>query len=184
MNAPVEGPKLRLFVACEPAGEVLDAIRAWQRRELGGREDVRLNTALHITLCFLGGVERAHLETLVAALAGVRYRAFALSASEPLFLPQRGGKRVVALRVEDPSGGLASLQAAVSERLAATGLYEAERRTYHPHVTVARYRRPGQPFSLQNVNIAEFGVDRFSLYSSLLERAGAVHTPLADFPAS
>ena len=184
MSEAGEGQKLRLFVACEPPAEVLEAIRDWQRRALAGREGVRLNAALHITLCFLGSLEEARVETLEEALAGVRFSAPRLSASEALFLPQRGAKRVVALRVEDPSGGLASLQSAVSARLAATRLYEAERRAYHPHITVARYRRPGQPFSLQNVNIPEFGVDRFSLYSSLLERAGAVHTPLADFPAS
>ena len=35
-----------------------------------------------------------------------------------------------------------------------------------------------------NVTIPAFGVDRMVLYSSLLERAGAVHTPVAVFPAS
>jgi hypothetical protein len=34
------------------------------------------------------------------------------------------------------------------------------------------------------VNIPAFGVVRMVLYSSHLERAGAVHAPIADFPAS
>ena len=90
----------------------------------------------------------------------------------------------MALELDDPAGRLRRLQAEVSARLAAEGLYEPEKRPWLPHVTVARFRRPGHPFSLQNVNIGGFGVVRMVLYSSHLERAGAVHTPVADFPAS
>ena len=90
----------------------------------------------------------------------------------------------VALELDDPSGELRRVQAEVSAGLAAEGLYEPEKRPWLPHVTVARFRHPGHPFSLQNVNIGSFGVVRMVLYSSHLERAGAVHTPVADFPAS
>jgi 2'-5' RNA ligase len=68
--------------------------------------------------------------------------------------------------------------------LARTGSYELEERPWTPHVTVARFRRHGQPFPLQNVNITELRVVRMVLYSSLLKRVGAVHTPIAVFPAS
>ena len=72
----------------------------------------------------------------------------------------------------------------MSAGLASEGLYEPEKRPWLPHVTVARFRRPGHPFSLQNVNIGAFGVVRMVLYSSDLKPGGAVHSPLADFPAS
>src|SRR5665648_105329 len=67
---------------------------------------------------------------------------------------------------------------------AGAGLFEPRGRPWLPHLTVARFRRSCQPFPLQNVNIPQFCVVRVVLYSSLLERAGAVHTPLAVFPAS
>ena len=102
----------------------------------------------------------------------------------PLFLPAHGRRRVIALELTDSDGALGRVQADVSAALAAEGLYTPEKRPWLPHVTVARFRHPGHPFPLQNVNIHEFGVVRMVLYSSHLERAGAVHTPLADFPAS
>jgi len=175
---------LRLFVAGDLPGETWRAVEAWQRRALDGREGLRLNHALHITLAFLGTVAASRLPELTAALSEVRVPRCQVAVEEPLFLPIHGAKRVVALKLASRDGELARLHADVSAALAAGGLLEAGGRPWRPHLTVARFRRPGHPFSLQNVNIPEFCVVRAVLYSSLLERAGAVHTPLAVFPAS
>jgi 2'-5' RNA ligase len=175
---------LRLFVAADLPGETRRAVEGWQREALEGREGLRLNHALHITLAFLGAVSAERVPELSKALSQVRVRPCAVTVEEPVFLPVHGAKRVVVLRLGDHDGGLARLQAGVTAALAGTGLFAAERRAWLPHLTVARFRRPGHPFSLQNVNIPEFCVVRAVLYSSLLERAGAVHTPLAVFPAS
>ncbi len=129
-------------------------------------------------------MDAARLPDLERILGAVRWTRAECRFKEPLFLPAHGKRRVVALELDDPAGGLRRLQADVSDGLAAAGLYEPEKRPWLPHVTVARFRRPGHPFSLQNVNIGAFGVVRMVLYSSHLERAGAVHTPVADFPAS
>jgi 2'-5' RNA ligase len=160
------------------------AVSAWQQTQLDGHDDLRVLPTLHLTLAFLGSVEPARVPDLERILAGVGWVPAECRLSEPLFLPEHGKRRVVALALDDPSGTLRRLQSEVSAGLAAEGLYEPEKRPWLPHVTVARFRRPGHPFSLQNVNIGPFGVVRMVLYSSHLERAGAVHTPLADFPAS
>jgi 2'-5' RNA ligase len=175
---------LRLFVAGELPVEMRRAVETWQRGALEGHEGLRLNHALHITLAFLGQVAAARVPELSEALSRVQVRPCDVTVEEPAFLPLRGAKRVVVLRLGDRTGELARLQADVAAALAGSGLFEAEGRPWLPHLTVARFRRPGQPFSLQNVNITGFCVVRVVLYSSLLERAGAVHTPLAVFPAS
>lgn len=176
--------RLRLFVACDLPPEAKLAVREWQTRELAPREELRLTPELHLTLAFLGAVDQERVPELRRVLGGISWRAAECRLEEPVFLPARGKRRVVALELDDPSGTLRTLQGVVSAGLAAAGLYEPEKRPWLPHVTVARFRRPGQPFSLQNVNIGTFGVDRMVLYSSDLKPGGAVHTPLADFPAS
>ena len=179
------GPqRLRLFVACDLPPDVEAAARAWQRAQLAPRAGLRVMPTLHLTLAFLGSVDAAHEPDLERILGGVPWHGADCSFSEPLFLPAHGKRRVVALELDDPSGTLRKLQADVSAGLVAEGLYEPEKRPWLPHVTVARFRSPGHPFSLQNVNIPPFGVVRMVLYSSHLERAGAVHTPLAEFLAS
>ena len=175
---------LRLFVACDLPEETLRAVRDWQRRALGARVEVRLNHALHLTLAFLGAVPATRVPELTEALSRVPMDRCDVTVEEPLFLPVRGAKRVIALRLGDHGGELVRLQADVARGLASTGLYEAGTRPWLPHVTVARFRRPGHPFSLQNVNIPGFCAVRVVLYSSLLERVGAVHSPIAAFPAS
>ncbi len=184
MSGPPAGPSLRLFVAAELPWETLRRVEDWQQKVLAPVEALRLNHALHLTLAFLGDVPRKRVDDLVEALAGVPVEPSPIAGVDVLFLPGKGPKRVVALALADRDGRLARLQADVSRALAGTGVYEPPRRPWLPHVTVARFRRPGHPFSLQNVNIPEFCVVRTVLYSSLLERAGAVHTPLAVFPAS
>jgi 2'-5' RNA ligase len=184
MSAGEQPARLRLFVACDLPGEAEQAVRDWQRRQLTGRADLRLMPALHLTLAFLGSVEPDRVAEAERVLRGLAWRSAECRFADPLFLPVRGKRRVVALALDDPSGTLVRLQAKVSDGLAAEGLYEPEKRPWLPHVTVARFRRPGQPFSLQNVNIGAFGVVLMVLYSSHLKPAGAVHTPLAAFPAS
>lgn len=184
MTARDAGRPKRLFVACDLPPHVATAVAQWQARELGSHRELRVVGSLHITLAFLGDVTAAAIDDVVAALRPVAFPPFAAALEEPVFLPERGARHVVALRLADPSGGLATLQSRASHALCDAGLYQPPRRPWLAHVTVARFRRPGHPFILQNVNIPEFGVDRMVLYSSLLERAGAVHTPLAEFPAS
>jgi 2'-5' RNA ligase len=176
-------PSRRLFVACDLPDHVAAAVGAWQDAELAPRADLRVAPTLHLTLCFLGDVAESRLDDLTAALGELVLPALPTAFAEPLFLPPRGAKRVVALRLDDPNGALSHTQAAVADALAGHGLYTPERRPFLPHLTVARYRRPGHPFPLQNVNIGAFGLPSVILYASLLERAGAVHTPLASFPA-
>ena len=180
----IRAGRLRLFVACDLPPEAERAVLAWQRKELSKHEDLRLLPTLHLTLAFLGAVDAARVPDLERILGGIRWSRAECRFKEPRFLPAHGKRRVVALELDDPSGSLSRLQGKVSAGLAAEGLYEPEKRPWLPHVTVARVRRPGHPFSLQNVNIGAFGVVRTVLYSSDLKPGGAVHSPLADFPAS
>lgn len=159
-------------------------MRVWQRKELSLHDDLRMMPTLHLTLAFLGGVDKDRAGDVERILSGIAWPRAECRFKEPLFLPAHGKRRVVALELDDPSGALRRLQGEVSAGLASEGLYEPEKRPWLPHLTVARFRRPGHPFSLQNVTIGPFGVVRMVLYSSHLKPGGAVHTPLADFPAS
>ncbi|HQG04047.1 MAG TPA: RNA 2',3'-cyclic phosphodiesterase [Thermoleophilia bacterium] len=184
MSRSWTGETRRLFVACELPPEAGLAVGRWQEAELAPHEELRPASSVHLTLCFLGDVAVERIPEIEEALAAVRFAPLDVDVAGVLFLPPRGPKRVVALELDDHGGALAALQAEVSAALAARRLYRPEKRPFLAHVTVARYRRPGPPFSLQNVNVPRFCLRRMVLYSSVLERAGAVHTPLAVFTAS
>jgi RNA 2',3'-cyclic 3'-phosphodiesterase len=172
----------RLFVACDLPAEAATAVARWQAAELAPHEELRVVSTLHVTLCFLGAVPERRVDDVAAALGELRLTALPTALGETLFLPQRGPRRVVAMHLDDPAGTLAATQRSVSDALYDLGVYTPEKRPWLAHLTVARYRRPGQPFSLQNVTIAPFGLPSVILYASVLERGGAVHSPLATFP--
>ncbi len=152
-EAEAKPERLRLFVACDLPQDVERAVIAWQRKRLGGHEDLRVAPTLHLTLAFLGSRTPPACPMSSASSRGSDGRAPTCRFKEPLFLPAHGRRRVVALELDDPAGELSRVQSEVSAGLAAEGLYEPEKRPWLPHVTVARFRRPGHPFSLQNVNI-------------------------------
>jgi 2'-5' RNA ligase len=174
-----------LFVALDLPASVKQEIAHWQHDQLEAVTQLRVNHALHLTLCFLGNLPTDQIATVVTALQEVRFAPITAVLGEPLFLPSRGAaRRVVALAVSDASGQLSSLQAVTAAALAAAGVYQVPTRPFVAHLTVARYRHPGPALPLQNVNVGEFGLAQMTLYDSVLERDGAVHTPLAVFPAS
>jgi 2'-5' RNA ligase len=176
-------PVSRLFVAADLPSEALEAIEEWQTAEIERYEELRPVHTLHLTLCFLGNVPQSRVEAIAEALGAVDLPPLPTALAELLFLPEHGRKRVVALRLDDPGGAITGVQRELSQTLADMKVYKPERRAYLPHVTVARYRRPGYELSLQNVNFLEFGLPQVTLYNSVLARGGALHTPLASFPA-
>jgi 2'-5' RNA ligase len=183
MTRPSSEPLARLFVAADLPAEALAAVGKWQEAELRPHAELRVVRTLHLTLCFLGNVPQARSDDIVASLRAVELPPLPAAFGELVFLPERGRKHVVALRLDDPGGGIVAVQDELSRRLAALKIYRPERRAYLPHVTVARYRHPGTELPLQNVNFREFGLPQVTLYDSVLARGGAVHTPLASFPA-
>jgi 2'-5' RNA ligase len=183
MTALWPQPSARVFIACDLPRPAEQAVHEWQAATLAGRAELRVTHSLHITLCFLGEVTRERGPDLVAALAPIVVPHMSVTLGNVVFLPERGAKSVLAVLIEDPSGELCRLQGEVSQRLADSGLYEPGKRAYLPHLTVARFRRPGHPFALQNVTVGQLCLSDLILYTSVLERGGAVHTPLAVFPA-
>jgi RNA 2',3'-cyclic 3'-phosphodiesterase len=173
---------LRLFVALdlpEPVRDVLARLAAaadpavWRAV---GRD------ALHVTLAFVGSRPAADVDTIEGLLpAGGSAIELSLAGAE--VLPPRRG-RVLTARIEDPTGALTELQAALSTRLEAAGLYTPEKRPFHPHATVARLRpriRPPRSVELPLEPLA-FAAEAVTLYVSRLHPAGARYEPLARAP--
>ncbi len=184
-------PRVRLFVALDLPGEVRERIAAWGEREL--RDPALRPVAaenLHVTLAFLGHRDEAEVESISAAVTAEAAAAPRMELGEPEARPGRGRPRVFALPVR--SEGAEALQAVVVARLGAAGLYEAEKRRFWPHVTVARVRDEGRrpmavfkrPGALPKGLLAPFFGVRIALYRSELQPRGARYVPLAHVELS
>jgi RNA 2',3'-cyclic 3'-phosphodiesterase len=172
---------VRLFVALD----LPDAARAALARFRDAAADPvvwrSLNEAqFHVTLAFLGYRGEEDVERVAGVLRELTpWRPAALKLAGGLLLPPRRA-RVLTVALADPDGAVAALQADVSARLAAAGLYEPEKRPFRAHVTVARLR-PGAraPRRLDvEPEPLSFAGGPVTLYRSRLQRGGAVYEPL------
>jgi 2'-5' RNA ligase len=175
--------RARLFVALELPTEVREALVEWRNDAVQGLPGVRVlrGEDLHVTLCFLGWQRLSSAIPILRAcgVAAACPRA-ALTVGKAVWLPPRR-PRVLAVALEDGSGGLASAQRTVSAALVEGGWYTPEKRPFLAHVTVARV---GSRVRIRG-NLAldpppRVGFDglRVTLFRSRLSAAGAFYEPL------
>jgi 2'-5' RNA ligase len=173
----------RLFVAIRPPQEIRDLLIdamddspdfRWQEEE-----------QLHLTLRFVGEVERPVAEDLAAALATIRSEPFELRVSGVGRFEQRNSGALWA--GVEPKPPLAALAAKVERACQSAGL-EPERRAFHPHITLARWKgrrtREVHDFLERRAGLSSppFLVDRFILFESRLSRHGAHYEEVAAYP--
>jgi 2'-5' RNA ligase len=60
--------------------------------------------------------------------------------------------------------------------------FPREERSFHPHLTLGRWRDRARRPALPDVNLGSGRVDRLVLFRSQLAPSGSVYTPLATFP--
>ena len=194
---------VRLFVALDLPDPMRKRIADWQASALG---DPALRPmppeSLHVTLCFLGSRPESAVKRISALLERLGPRPVELRFDrDPSPIP-KGRPRLYA--VGGRSESASALRAELAEALAATGLYEPEKRGFWPHVTVARVRserlapEPGQrrgkgrprrvaspPQPLPAPLTEPFGAVRMALYRSDLKPQGAEYVSLAgvDLPS-
>jgi 2'-5' RNA ligase len=176
------GATARLFAAVEVPAQVREQLSAWGREAsaaLGGAGWMRVlkPDLLHLTLSFLGSRPVAEIAPLGAALAGCAGPAGELSVGAPLWLPPRR-PNVLAVAIHDEEGELERLQRRVVVALAEASTWQAERRRFRAHVTVARMRGGSVPPSggreqLPPTPSLLFTPDSLVLYRSWLGPAGA-----------
>ena len=174
---------IRLFVALALAEELRSALAALAGGIQGARWVPPEN--YHLTLRFIGEVERWRAEEADEALAAIRGRSFDL-ALRGVGTFEKGG-RIGALWVgAERSEALAHLQSKVETALQRIGL-EPERRRFAPHVTLARTDR-ADPAKLiawvQAHNLfraAPVRVESFTLFSSRLGKENPVYEAEVDY---
>ena len=175
----------RLFVAIRPP----EAVRNLLLDTMEGLAGLRWqeDEQLHLTLRFIGEVERPLAEDLAAALSALRFAPFGLHIAGVGRFDHR--QRGALWAGVEPRAPLAALAAKVERICVQVGL-PPERRAFHPHITLARWGRgPGaaiDPFLAAHAALRSdaFTVDRVTLLESRLGRDGAHYEAVADYPAT
>ena len=176
----------RLFVALRPP----PAIRTLLLHAMGGVPGARWqdDAQLHLTLRFVGEVDRRQAEDVAAALAGVAAPAAEARVDGVGTFDRRGRADTVWARVVPPEP-LAALHRKVDQALRRAGVAPDERR-YLPHVTLARMARAGHDAAALARWLADhaalasppFPLTHLYLYESHLGSEGASYEAVARWP--
>lgn len=171
----------RLFVAVPLPDPAIQQILAL----MGGISGARWQTRdqIHLTLRFVGEVDRHQAAEIDSALAAVRHPRFEL-ALNGLGAFQRRGQHEVVWAGLAPQEPLKALHMKVDQAIVRTGL-KPERRAYSPHITLARLKRNSGPIGgfLEQPGARgdQFTVDAFCLYESRLSPEGAVYSTVERY---
>ena len=178
-DTPDQRSAVRLFFAVVPDAAARAALAALARevaRETGGRAPREEN--LHLTLAFLGNQPRER----IAELEAIGAAAAAAAAPFPLTLERVGAFREAGVAWAGTEAVPAPMQR-VFERLRsllhAAGL-PTERRTFHPHLTLARRCRSG-PRAVATAPVA-WRVESIVLMASETHPDGPRYRALASWP--
>lgn len=173
----------RLFVALRPP----EAIRDPLIDTMEGLEGARWQSdeQLHLTLRFVGEVDRAQANDLVSALEAVRAPRFALQLRGVGTFERKGRTTALWAKVEE-SELLAILHRRVERACRAAGL-APETRKFVPHVTIARTNASTGPLGSwlathARLVLPPWQVEDFQLFESRLERGGSAYEPVVRFP--
>lgn len=182
---------MRLFLAVTPPSEVLEDLVDFlePRREAGAELRWTDPEQVHLTLAFLPDVRRDVVPKLEEALTDrlARVPAFAVQLAGSGAFPNPYAARVLFAGVGMGSDELSALARATRHTAAHAGA-EVDGGAFHPHLTVARVRRPIEATRwlriLQGYESSGWLVDSVSLIESRLgqgrERRPR-YEPLAHF---
>jgi 2'-5' RNA ligase len=174
----------RLFIALALPDPVLRSLEPLTR----GLGDVRWLTPdqQHLTLRFIGEVDRGRVDEIAEALALVDGLPLELRLEGLGHFPPRGEPRVLWVGVA-PNPALASLKRRIDRTMAAVGV-APEGRKFTPHVTLARIRSPLSPDRIGTYLMRHslyrsdsFAVSDFHLFSSWLKPWGAEYQIEASY---
>jgi 2'-5' RNA ligase len=173
----------RLFVGIRPPPQIRDLLIdamddssdfRWQDEE-----------QLHLTLRFVGEVDRPTADDLAAALGAIRSAPFAIRVQGVGRFEQRNSGALWA--GVEPKAPLATLAAKIERACQTVGL-DPERRAFHPHITLARWkgRRSHEVADFLerrgDLGSEPFAVTEFILFESRLSRHGAHYEEAATYP--
>lgn len=174
----------RLFVGLALPDDIRDQLARFDHGLPGARWVAPENT--HLTLRFIGDVDRHTAADIDSTLQGVETPAFDFTLTGLGVFGQ--GRKTRALYAKtDHSPGLTHLQSKVESAVVRAGL-PPEPRKFSPHVTLARFRAPDpdriQAFVEHNglFRAGPIVVNRFVLFESHMGKGGSVYEALAEYP--
>jgi RNA 2',3'-cyclic 3'-phosphodiesterase len=145
----------------------------------------RSDDQLHITLRYVGEVDRHQANDITAILSTIYAAPLCLRVSG-MGVFERKGRIDQLWAGVSPKEHITHLHKKIDQALMGIGLPH-ESRAFVPHITLARFNRAGNDvtaFAAHHADLTspEFICDHFTVYESHLGKAAAHYEAIADYP--
>ncbi len=144
---------------------------------------------IHITLKFLGNIEKARLEQIKTALDSVKFDTFPLEVRGAGAFPNLRRINVIWVGLGDGWSKVQLIYEQTESLLSGLG-FPRESRIFSPHVTIARVKSPRRQdeiaqlvTSLQERDFGAFNVEKVRLKQSILSPQGPRYSTLHEVSA-
>ena len=175
---------MRLFVGLDLPGEIKEILFPLLKDLPAGKPSTPLQ--LHLTLFFIGEVPENRLKEILEALNAIQSQAMELNLIGVGCFPTPRRPRIIWAGLTAPNK-LLELKTKVDRALENLG-FPVEKRKFHPHITLARIKKPhpkGVTEYLARHSAFQsrpFLLREFQLYQSQLTPKGSVYTKIKIFP--
>ena len=189
--------RVRAFIAVDVSQEAKAALASIVSRlkmETEG-DNIRWvrSEGIHLTLKFLGNVESALVQPVLAAVerAVLSTHPFQITLSKIGAFPRLEVPRVIWVGLQGDLEALSALQQRMEDEVSPLGFPEEER-PFSPHLTLGRVnngpvRRGGKGLNLAGVTLTDqvaWQVEEVHLMQSTPTQSGSMYTRLGSFPLS
>lgn len=173
----------RLFVAIRPPRAIRAILLGLMESVPGARW--QRDDQLHLTLRFVGEVDRHLAQDVAAALGAIHHPRFDLALDRIGQFDRKGRLDTLWVGVT-PHDTLKMLHNKIDQALVRVGI-EPDSRTYLPHITIARFGRGAGPVGglmtlSGGITSEPYEMTEFCLYESDLGHDGAVYSIVERYP--
>lgn len=174
----------RLFIAFRPPPAIIILLMDMMEGVPAAR--LQSETQIHLTLRYIGEVNRPVAEDIALALANFSFAAFPISLSGVGSFDRKHQSRPLWAGLA-PTAPLVDLHRKLDRVLMGVGL-PPEGRAYEPHITLARFGRDKastSPWLIEHGGLASapFLLDHVALYESHLTQGGASYEEMTRVEA-
>ena len=181
---------MRLFLAIELPDDVRNHLLVARERLETGLPKIAYTkpSNLHLTLKFLGEVEKKRVDAIVESLSKISTQRMELHAAGIDCFPARGPIRIVTAAMNGTLPPLRALVESIEQRCKFLG-FEREQRAYKPHVTLgrarpvlsAKFRQLASDATIDLWPGPAFAPAEFVLMDSQLSPQGSTYSAVARF---
>jgi 2'-5' RNA ligase len=179
----------RIFIAIEINENIRKAIFKQSMKAFSSHDYVRIIPPdnIHITLKFLGDTRDEDIGKIIRAVSAAAsvHKSFDYSLEEKIgAFPDTEKAKIAFIGIKRGRNNISSLYKSLEDKLSGLGI-KKEKRRFHPHITIARIKKPVNIGSivLDPASLPAYDMEAVSvvIFESILGRGGARYIIIERF---